>query len=351
MPDLKMPDLNKFGDSRVRILVVKLSSFGDIIHATGALRAIHQAFPKAAITMAVEKVWADVVRHNPHVHAVIESSTRDDLSFDYVLEIRRQIAQHGEFEIAIDFQGNRRSAAWVYLSGAQFKFGRGGFRPGWRKAWVPDLARHAVQVCGDICTGIGIRAGNMSPEIHTGAEDEERLERLLHAESLPAEGYILLNPFSRWVSKSWPVAAAAEVIARLHRSADHRLILTGALEEQARAESLLRLLPPGAVTPLVGRLPLGQALCLFRRARLMVSCDSGPMHAAAAFGVPVVALFGPTHPERTGPWGEGHSIVQARRPLSRHAYRTDPEASYMRALDGDRVFDAITRALRTGVAA
>jgi ADP-heptose:LPS heptosyltransferase len=69
------------------------------------------------------------------------------------------------------------------------------------------------------------------------------------------------------------------------------------------------------------------------------------MHAAAAFGVPVVALFGPTHPEHTGPWGSNHCVVQAMRPIEHHAYRSDTAASYMRALSGDAVFDAVAAKL------
>jgi ADP-heptose:LPS heptosyltransferase len=188
-------------------------------------------------------------------------------------------------------------------------------------------------------------ADNCDPEIHTGGIEEQRLNEVLDAESIPRSGFILINPFSRWLSKSWPKENAAEFIDRLKHCFEHYLILTGGAEDRARAEKLLQLVSPGTINSLVGRLPLGQALCLFRRARLMVSCDSGPMHAAAAFGVPVVALFGPTHPERTGPWGPNHCVVQALRPAEHRAYRSDPEAKYMRALDTGAVFEAVSAKL------
>jgi ADP-heptose:LPS heptosyltransferase len=119
VPDV---DLSQFAELPVRILAVKLSSFGDIVHVTGALRSLRRALPQAELTLAVEHRWADVVRNNPHVTALIESSSWERLSMACLAEIQRHLA-HRMFDIAIDFQGTRRSAAWVYLSGARFKTG------------------------------------------------------------------------------------------------------------------------------------------------------------------------------------------------------------------------------------
>ena len=79
----------------------------------------------------------------------------------------------------------------------------------------------------------------------------------------------------------------------------------------------------------------------------MVSCNSGPMRATAALGVPVLALFGPTHPERTGPWGAGHRAAQALQPPDHPAYRDDPEARLIRALTADMVLEAVAQLLRS----
>ena len=119
------------------------------------------------------------------------------------------------------------------------------------------------------------------------------------------------------------------------------LILNGWQDDQKHADQLLSLVGSIAVTSLVGQLTLGQALCLFKNAKLMVSCDSGPMHAAAAFKVPVVALFGPTHPERTGPWGPRHRVLQALRPTTHDTYRSDPLGLHMQAIEPDSILDAI----------
>ncbi len=340
-----MTDLTAFRDRAVRVLVVKLSSMGDVIHATGAFRALRRALPRAHLALAVEGRWAPVVRHNPHLDALIESPPRDRLSLRMLWETRRALARSGPFDIAIDLQGNRRSAAWVYLGGAPIKVGRGDIRPGWRSAVLTDHSRHAVLVCADIVRSLGIDITDLDPEIVTSADDEGRLDALLAGQGLPASGYILLNPFSRWRSKSWPLDTAATVIRRLWAETEYSLVLTGGIEDRTAAIELQARVAPRSLPSVLGRMTLGAALCCFRRARLMITVDSGPMHAAAALGVPVVALFGPTHPEHTGPWGQGHRVIQARRPPTHHAYRSDPTGEYMRAIDPDSIVNAVLAAL------
>lgn len=332
----------------VRVLVVKLSSMGDIIHATGCLRALREALPKSHISLAVEDRWASAVRHDPHIDSLVRSSASSTLTLRYALEVRRLVASHGPFDVALDLQGNRRSAAWVYLSGAQTRLGRGTFRPGWKIALQPDLTQHAVTVCADICTAAGIPVGDPSPRLYTGPHEEDSLDDVLRRRGMPGSGFVILNPFSRWRSKSVPLETMAAVITQLPRDIRESVVISGGPEDARDAARLCAMLPVCPVHSLAAELSLDQALCLYRRARLMVSCDSGPMHAAAALGVPVVALFGPTHPERTGPWGPGHTVIQALRPVSHHAYRLDAECAHMQRLEPNAIAQAVLSHLRDG---
>lgn len=328
-----------------RILAVKLSSFGDVVHVTPCLRALRRAYPHADIRVAIERRWADVLRPLPYVDGLVEASSRMRVTPAYLLEIRRALAANpGPFDLAIDFQGTRRSAAWVYASGARVKYGRGWPRPLWRAALRPDLSRHAVAVCADVCRALAAPVDDLAPELRTSPADEQRVARMLADRDLPAEGCVVLNPFSRWNSKGLDVATAAELAARTARLTGEPVVLSGGPDDASRVAAVARRAGPGAIS-LAGRLALGEALCLLRRARLVVSCDSGPMHAAAALGTPVVALFGPTHAERTGPWGTGHVVVQAERPSEHHAYRSDHTRRYMRALTVDAMIAAIERAI------
>ena len=330
-----------------RILAVKLSSFGDVVHVTPCLRALRHAFPDADIRVAIERRWADVLRALPYVDGLIEASSRTRVTPSYLLEIRRALAASGgpgRFDLAIDFQGTRRSAAWIYASGARVKAGRGWPRPLWRAALRPDLSRHAIEVCADVCGRVATPVRDLSPELRTTPADEERVARLLDEAAVPRDGFVLLNPFSRWDSKGLDVATAAEVAIRAAGLAGDRVVVTGGPDDAVRAADVVRRSAACAIS-LAGRLTLAEALCLFRRARLMISCDSGPMHAAAALGTPVVALFGPTLPERTGPWGSEHVVLQAERPPEHHAYRSDDARRYMSALTVDAMMAGVQRAL------
>jgi ADP-heptose:LPS heptosyltransferase len=330
-----------------RILAVKLSSFGDIVHATPCLRALRVAFPDADVRLAIERRWACALRSLPFVDGLVESSSRTRLGPSYFLEVRRALGScPGRFDLAIDLQGTRRSAAWVYASRARVKAGRGWPRPLWHAAVRPDLSRHAVEVCAEVCRSVAVAVDDLRPELRTSPADEEPVARFLDAEGIPPAGFVLLNPFSRWDSKGLDVATAAELAARTASLVGERVVVTGGPDDAERAASLAR--RAGArVVSVAGRLALPEALCLLRRARLMISVDSGPMHAAAALGTPVVALFGPTHPERTGPWGTEHVVVQADRPRDHHAYRSDRSRRYIGALTVEAMVAAVERALAT----
>jgi len=330
---------------RRRILAVKLSSFGDVVHVTPALRALRLAFPDADIRLAIERRWADVVRALPYVDGLVEASSRPRVTPSYLVEVRRALAAAGRFDLAIDFQGTRRSAAWVYLSGALIMAGRGAPRPFWRTALQPDLSRHAVEVCADVCRGVGVPVDDLTPELRTSPSDEERVARVLDAAGIPRDGFVVLNPFSRWDSKGLDVATATALAVRTAQLTGACVVVSGGPEDAERAAAVVRGAGDTPVVSLAGTLGLAEALCVFRRARLMISCDSGPMHAAAALGTPVVALFGPTHPERTGPWGHEHVVVQAERPHEHHAYRSDDARRYMRALTMEAILAAVEDAL------
>jgi len=333
--------------TRNRVLVVKLSSLGDVIHVTPCLQAIRRAFPKAEIVMAVDSRFTPVVRNNPYVDKVIESPPPLSGPFRFLVGMFKELASLRDrpFDVAMDFQGNRRSAAWVYASRGKFKAGRGKRSPGWDVAVVPDLEKHAIVVCAEISRKIGISVDELKPEIFLSNHDDEGLLSILESYDLPKNEFILVNPFSRWHSKNWPPERYAELISKLWDDLGLPIIITGGPGEEDQAAELIHLMKPGTATPLAGKLTLGQAFCLTRRALLMITCDSGPMHAAAALGTKVVALFGPTLPERTGPWGDGHQVIQIARPPIHHTYLTDTDQTYMRAIDVQTVYRAVIASL------
>jgi ADP-heptose:LPS heptosyltransferase len=346
-------DLGSLG----RILVVKLSSMGDILHATPAIRALREACPAAHISFVVESRFAALVRGNGHIDHLIEVGSRPRRRFRRRLQVWRQLRAEVSrgIDLALDLQGTDRSAAWIEASRASFKAGlvvpdeagRWQGRSDWQHVRARELEHHAIEECAGLVDALGATCRDLSPELRLDPRDEERTAAFLARCSLPADGFAIVNPFSIWPSKQWPSRRYAEMIRRLAPEFDVPLLLTGGSAEVDRARELLMQLDGQPVFSCVGRLPLGESLCLYRRAALMVTGDSGPMHAAAALGTPVVALFGPTWPGRTGPWGDGHEIVQTLSPPQHTAYRNDPGCRYIRAIEVDAVVEAVRR-VRSG---
>ena len=324
------------------VLAVKLSSFGDIVHVTPCLRALRQACPAAEILVVLDRTWAPLLREDPHINGVIEADpTRRSFLSSWIGARRRLAARPGaRFDLAIDFQGLRRSAAWIYASGARWRTGRGGVRPGWQVTIRPDLEQHAVRVCANIAECLGIAVPDLEPRLFTSPEADRAVEQALHAAGAPPRGFVLANPFGTWRSKMWPIERWAALIARIRDELAVPVVIAGGPGEQDDAAHLVARLAAPAPS-LAGKTTLEQALCLYRRAVLAISGDTGPMHAAAAVGTPVVALFGPTWPERTGPWGAAHRVIQLSRAPSHHAYRDEESRRHIEAIDVDTVLDAV----------
>jgi len=195
-----------------------------------------------------------------------------------------------------------------------------------------DPRQHAVRVCAAIVEAIGIPVPSPVPEIRLSSAADAEVAALLRQRGLPGDGFLLINPFSLWASKAWPAERYAALIRRLAPAVGAPVVITGGPSEAAAGEALAEAAGIPGVVSLAGVLSLAQALCLYRRAALMVSGDSGPMHAAAALGTTVVALFGPTWPQCTGPWGPGHRIVRGLPPPSPQTFRNDAAGTHIRSI-------------------
>jgi heptosyltransferase-1 len=330
-----------------RVLLVRLTSFGDVVRATGFPGALRQACPKAEIVVVTDHALTPLFDNVPGVDRVIAHSGAPRL-IGVWREARGQLwafRRDGGFDLAVDLQGTRASAAWIYASRARLMAGRGGRRPGWHFAIAPDFQVSDVAESAAIFERLGIPIADPSPILFERPADDERLDALLRQEGLPPAGFLIVNPFSRWASKAWPAERFASLLPRLRADFGLPLIVVGGPAEAEMAAQLLGQLPAGTAVSLVGRLTLGELISLLRRASLVVTGDSGPMHAAAALGKPVVALFGPTWPERAGPWGRGHLVLQRWRSDKYHAFRDPASGAGMAAIEVDDVHAAIAAQL------
>lgn len=319
-----------------RVLVVKLSSLGDVVRVTPCIRALRQWVPRAEITLAVDRNLASLVRHDPHLNVILENEPGG-----WSAAWRSARAAAGTFDLALDFQGTRRSLAWMLGCRASRRAGRGRWRPGWEAAVPERLDVDDVLDQAHILESLGIPVADVRPALYVDPAASSAVANKLVARGMPDRDLFLVNPCTRWLSKTWPRERYAEVVRWFWKTQGQRAVLVGGPAEREEVEALLRAAPLGSAVSLAGDLTLAEAMALYQRAAVMLTGDSGPMHAAAALGARVVALFGPTWPQRSGPFGDGHVVIQRSRPDRHRAYRRPAERRHMLAIDAESVCEAL----------
>jgi len=298
-----------------RIVIIKPSSLGDIVHALPTAAALRRRFPKAHIAWVVKREWAEVLEGNPDLNEVIavDLTTRRGW-WEAIGAIRA-----GKFNMAVDLQGLFRSALLGWLSGAPAHIGFAEGREG--SSWLyrylvqggePSL--HAVDRYLLIARSLAAPMEPLGPSSFPLPADPEIATRIAALAGNGEGDVVLVNPSARWPTKQWSPESFAVVADELHRRGA-RVTLIGASGDEPIGEQVLRHMHTVPLN-LIGQTTLKELIALLRMARVVVTNDSGPMHLAAAVGTPVVALFGPTDPAKTGPYGGGHVVLRSAVPCS-----------------------------------
>jgi ADP-heptose:LPS heptosyltransferase len=295
-----------------------LRLIGDVVFTTPAIGAIRRRFPGARITYLVEAPAEPVVRHHPALDDVIVVARPRGiarLAYDVALARRLKAAR---FDLAIDFHGGPRSGFLTWATRAPERIGydlpgRGWCyttRVSWTRALIPP--RHSVLNQWALLQPLGIEPPDRARDPVTMPLDPEavgRVDERLAAAGIDRESRLIVlhvsagNPFRRWPASSF--AAAAATLAS--EDASRRIVITSGPSESAAAESVAaeaRRLAGNAAARIVrtGEFDLAELAALVDRAALFIGGDSGPLHVAATTPTPIVALFGPTLPERSMPW-------------------------------------------------
>jgi ADP-heptose:LPS heptosyltransferase len=300
----------------LRILLVRLRLIGDVVFTTPLIRALRRTHPHAHIAYLVEPSAAPVLRGNPHLDDVIVAPRRrgaarvlDDLALTGRL-------RRGRFDIAIDLHGGPRAAWLTRASGAPMRIGYD--MPG--RAWFythrvprsPDLfPRHSVLNQWDLLAPLGL--GDCTPERDPVEMTEdvavaERVgQRLAAAGIHDGHRIVVVHVSAGNEFRRWPEPAFASMIAGLaERDPNCRVIVvSGPSDAEAAARvaetARSRLSRPESLPPLLDW-DLSELRALVCRAAVYIGGDSGPLHVASTTGTPIVALLGPTLPERSRPW-------------------------------------------------
>jgi len=287
----------------VRVLIVKLSSLGDLFHALPAVHNLKTGLG-ARVDWVTQPEYVELVRCFTDVERVFAFPRRGwprGLR-PFLAELRRE-----SYDYVIDLQGLLKSALVAFLARGRRRIGPSYRREGagwfYTSAAAPrDRRRHAVEQALDV-------VGHLRLE-PVGVKFPVKFPERRLTEPRPR---VALLPLSRWASKNWPLPSFVEVGQRLRQRRGASMFILGGPADKDCGVELQRALGGGAVN-LAGKLSLVETGALLKQMDLVIANDSGPIHMAAAVGTPVLAIFGPTDPRRTGPYGPRHRVLTASLP-------------------------------------
>ena len=317
----------------MNILIVKLSAIGDVIHTLPALSALRAHYPAAHITWLVEAAAADLVVGHKSLDRVMVSHRKRWIRqlkgrqrWQALTEIRRfwHDLRDTRYDIIIDFQALLKSGLLVWLARGERKIG---FDKGMQhqehsylllKERIPpvDMEVHALIRGLMLLRAIGIEAKSVVYDVPVSSEDRSRVKSLLQTHGIDgSRPLVAINPVALWETKLWRNDRFALLADRLINEHGVDVVFTGGPGDQAVIRDIRQMMrAPSA--DFSGRTTLTMSAALYQLSALLVTTDTGPMHLAAAVGTKVVALFGPTAPWRTGPFGEGHQVIRTAPPCS-----------------------------------
>lgn len=333
-----------------RILIIKPSSLGDIVHALPTLAALRQSFPQAHIAWLVKRQWAGLLERAEGLDRVWPVGPG---IAGWLSEIPRLRAER--FDLAVDLQGLLRSALMARLAGCPMRIGFANGREGspffyTQRVAVPTAEMHAVDRYLLVADALGA-ARPATPQFRFNISQADRgqvADALGRAGVKAGASWIAMNVSARWPTKRWPAESFAAVADRLHEEGAGPVVLFGGSDDRADAQAVKSLARSASIKDLTGMTQLGLLPALLQSASALLTNDSGPMHVAAAVGTPVVALFGPTSPVRTGPYGKNHQVLTHRLPcspcFSRHCTNA-VERECLTGIEPARVVEAVRNLL------
>lgn len=303
-----------------RILLVKPSSLGDIVHALPVLHGLRTAYPDAMIDWLVASPFVPLIESHPEVDNVVPfdrarfsrlgrslAVTADFVRF--VKDLRRR-----KYDLAIDLQGLFRTGFLTWASGAAVRIGFRDAREGAavfysHKISPGDLEQHAVDRNYRVAEMLGFEEVEVEFDLAlTDAIRAEASELLKTHIPAPYDELLFVAPGARWETKVWPVERFAATIDALQGASGLRCVLLGGRDEVTLCAGIEQACRTSPVN-LAGRTSLSLLPALIERAAVVLCQDSAVMHLAVALNRPLVCLIGPTNPRRTGPYLRLEDVV------------------------------------------
>lgn len=317
-----LPDLNLVK----RVLIIRLSSIGDVTHALPVAAALKDSFPHLELTWIVEEMSADIVTGSPCLNNVIviprnrwkkqgrlTSPTVWREYYDLLRTVRK-----GRFDVALDLQGYAKSALLALASGARYRFGWHRMRDGSSLISRPLPTRpgslHRVDLFLDVPAALGAARHPVRFPLHIPHETVAKTTALL-AEKGISQKYAVINPAVGSPTRKWPAENYGKLAIGLAERFGLGIVLIGSGKDSVVCGQVLEATRGPAEFPIVdlsGKTNIKELAAVLEKCAVHVCGDTGSAHIAAALGRPVVALYGPTDPGYAGPWLQAGNVLARR---------------------------------------
>ncbi len=330
----------------MRIVVVNQNWLGDVLFSTPALRALKKHFPDSHLACLAPSRVSTVLRSNPSVNEVIEYDDR--ASFRSPFGLIRAIAalRRRGFDRAYFFHRSKTKVWIAKTAGIRERYGYGYPRrdPLLTHACPPPEApKHKIDYFLELLSYFGVASDGRHMDYSVSAAAEAAVWKKLDRIGIRAgEAYVTVHAGGNWDLKRWPVLSFAAWIRQFRRHYGWKIVLCGTAQERSLCEEILSHSGREGVASLCGETSIEELAALLKNSKLLLSNDSGPIHLAASQRTPLLGLFGPTSPERTGPVSLGpmrvlHQDVGCEVPCY---FRSCDHRVCMELLSPDQVFQA-----------
>ncbi|MEI7632679.1 MAG: glycosyltransferase family 9 protein [bacterium] len=350
------PDLRLNTQASPRILIVRLSAVGDVVHALPALNALRAAMPQAHIGWAVHPGASNLLEGHSQIDEliIVPRQVFGWKGLAGLSGLRKLLRGSSGWDWAVDFQGLTKSGVAAWLSGAPRRVGFAGnasreLNTLFMTDRIAPQSPGVISMNMELLKPIGISKHAAKAVLSYTADDMEIVESWARKYGIINERFLVIDPFAGWQSKLWEQANWIDMTREAGKKFGLRVLVIHGPGEVMKAEQIAqRIRAAGTDAMVAPSTTLRQLAALLREhAACVVAGDTGPMHMAAALGVPTVALFGPSDSRRNAPAFDGAMFVALQdfsQPcagsFARHC-RYHPPGKCMASLSPDQVIDAL----------
>lgn len=333
------------------ILIIKISSLGDVILSTPSIRAIRKRFPTANIKVLVDVKFREILDSCPYINEVITCDFKNRDKNIGFLKLAERLRSE-DFDISIDLQNNRRSHLIAALSFVKERYGFSNGKFSFllnRKINMPNKFMDPVEHQGSVLGLLGITGLDKRIELWTTADSDDWAEKLLHGSWLQKNHKLVaisLSASKKWKSKNWGINSMAHLADLLAKKKEVRVVVIGAKENEEEAKEFIKKVSCNPIN-VVGKTSIPQLVSLLKRCDVLLTGDSAPMHIAAGINLPFVAIFGPTSPKKHVPEC-GKKIILYKEMKCTPCYKSvcNKKNNCMNALKPNEVFDALEEIIK-----